>query len=116
MTITGAANPVPVRYSVPVPSAQVKSAVLLAGLNAPGKTIVVEKEATRDHTERMLAGFGAEITTEETEEGRVITLDGPAGTDATDHRRAARSQFGGIPGLRCDHHAGIGRSGAGHRP
>ncbi|MGR3760306.1 3-phosphoshikimate 1-carboxyvinyltransferase [Roseobacteraceae bacterium NS-SX3] len=76
MTIVGAADPVPVRYEVPVPSAQVKSAVLLAGLNAPGKTVVIEKEATRDHTERMLAGFGAGITTEETEEGRVITLTG----------------------------------------
>ncbi|UWQ49215.1 3-phosphoshikimate 1-carboxyvinyltransferase [Leisingera caerulea] len=76
MTIVGAADPVPVRYEVPVPSAQVKSAVLFAGLNAPGKTVVIEKEATRDHTERMLAGFGAEITTEQTEEGRVITLTG----------------------------------------
>ncbi len=76
MTIVGAANPVPVRYIVPMPSAQVKSAVLLAGLNAPGQTVVIEKEATRDHTERMLAGFGAEITTEVTEEGRVITLTG----------------------------------------
>ena len=76
MTIIGAAEPVPVRYTVPVPSAQVKSAVLLAGLNAPGQTVVIEKEATRDHTERMLAGFGAEITTEDTDEGRVITLTG----------------------------------------
>lgn len=76
MTIVGAKDPVPVRYEVPVPSAQVKSAVLLAGLNAPGQTIVIEKEATRDHSERMLAGFGAEITTEETDEGRVITLTG----------------------------------------
>ncbi|NIZ62132.1 3-phosphoshikimate 1-carboxyvinyltransferase [Sedimentitalea sp. CY04] len=76
MTIVGAADPVPVRYVVPVPSAQVKSAVLLAGLNAPGETVVVEKEATRDHSERMLAGFGADITVEETDEGRVITLKG----------------------------------------
>ncbi|MCA0919092.1 3-phosphoshikimate 1-carboxyvinyltransferase [Pseudooceanicola nanhaiensis] len=76
MTIQGAADPMPVRYVVPVPSAQVKSAVLLAALNAPGQTVVIEKEATRDHTERMLAGFGAEITTEVTEEGRVITLTG----------------------------------------
>ena len=76
MTIVGAADPVPVRYVVPVPSAQVKSAVLLAGLNAPGKTVVIEAEATRDHTERMLAGFGAEITVEQTDEGRVITLTG----------------------------------------
>ncbi|WP_281708569.1 3-phosphoshikimate 1-carboxyvinyltransferase [Phaeobacter italicus] len=76
MTIVGAAEPTPVRYTVPVPSAQVKSAVLLAGLNAPGKTVVIEKEATRDHSERMLAGFGAEITVEDTDEGRVITLTG----------------------------------------
>lgn len=76
MTLVGAADPVPVRYTVPVPSAQVKSAVLLAGLNAPGETVVIETEATRDHTERMLAGFGAQITTEVTEEGRVITLTG----------------------------------------
>lgn len=76
MTIVGAVDPVPVRYTVPMPSAQVKSAVLLAGLNAPGETVVIEKEATRDHTERMLAGFGADIRTEETKEGRVITLTG----------------------------------------
>jgi 3-phosphoshikimate 1-carboxyvinyltransferase len=76
MTVVGAAAPVPVRYRVPMPSAQVKSAVLLAGLNAPGQTVVIESEATRDHTERMLAGFGAEITVETTDEGRVITLTG----------------------------------------
>lgn len=76
MTLVGAVDPVPVRYVVPVPSAQVKSAVLLAGLNAPGQTVVIEAEATRDHTERMLAGFGAEVSVEETEEGRVITLTG----------------------------------------
>ena len=76
MTIVGAADPVPVRYVVPVPSAQVKSAMLLAGLNAPGKTVVIEKEATRDHSERMLAGFGAEIAIENTDEGREITLTG----------------------------------------
>ncbi|MFU8862928.1 MAG: 3-phosphoshikimate 1-carboxyvinyltransferase [Rhodobacterales bacterium] len=76
MTLVGAAEPVPVRYVVPVPSAQVKSAVLLAGLNAPGQTVVIEREATRDHTERMLAGFGAEIVTRDTSEGREITLTG----------------------------------------
>lgn len=76
MTLVGAAEPVPVRYTVPMPSAQVKSAVLLAGLNAPGQTVVIEKEATRDHTERMLRGFGADLTVEETPEGRVITLQG----------------------------------------
>lgn len=76
LTIVGAKNPVPVDYKTPMPSAQVKSAVLLAGLNAPGKTVVTEAEPTRDHTERMLAGFGAEITTEITEQGRRITLTG----------------------------------------
>lgn len=76
MTIVGAADPVPVRYVVPVPSAQVKSAVLLAGLNAPGQTVVIEREATRDHSERMLAGFGAQLSIEDASEGRVITLTG----------------------------------------
>ena len=76
MTVIGAAEPVPVRYETPVASAQVKSAVLLAGLNAPGQTVVIERTATRDHTERMLAAFGAEIATEATDEGRIITLAG----------------------------------------
>ncbi|QFU09463.1 3-phosphoshikimate 1-carboxyvinyltransferase [Rhodobacteraceae bacterium THAF1] len=76
LTLVGAADPVPVRYATPVPSAQVKSAVLLAGLNAPGETVVMEREATRDHSERMLSGFGATISTDVTDEGRVITLQG----------------------------------------
>jgi 3-phosphoshikimate 1-carboxyvinyltransferase len=76
LTLIGAAQALPVRYEVPMPSAQVKSAVLLAGLNAPGQTVVIEKEATRDHTERMLVGFGAELTVEQTDAGRVITLTG----------------------------------------
>ncbi len=76
MTVVGAADPVPVRYRTPMPSAQVKSAVLLAGLNAPGQTVVIEAEPTRDHSERMLRGFGAQITVEDTDEGRVITLTG----------------------------------------
>lgn len=76
MTIVGAADPVPVRYALPVASAQVKSAVLLAGLNAPGETVVIEKEPTRDHSERMLLGFGAKLSVEKTAEGHVITLTG----------------------------------------
>ncbi|MBL9072203.1 3-phosphoshikimate 1-carboxyvinyltransferase [Tabrizicola sp.] len=76
MTVVGAANPVPVRYALPVASAQVKSAVLLAGLNAPGETVVIEKESTRDHSERMLIGFGARLSVEKTGEGHVITLTG----------------------------------------
>ncbi|MDQ2066093.1 3-phosphoshikimate 1-carboxyvinyltransferase [Xinfangfangia sp. CPCC 101601] len=76
MTVVGAANPVPVRYALPVASAQVKSAILLAGLNAPGETVVIEREPTRDHSERMLLGFGAELNVEQTHEGHVITLLG----------------------------------------
>ncbi len=76
MTVVGAAHPVPVRYATPVASAQVKSAILLAGLNAPGQTVVIEREATRDHSERMLAGFGAALHVERTAEGNVITLTG----------------------------------------
>ncbi|GAB4388637.1 3-phosphoshikimate 1-carboxyvinyltransferase [Albidovulum sp.] len=76
MTVIGAADPVPVRYRLPVASAQVKSAVLLAGLNAPGETVVIEAEPTRDHSERMLRGFGATIETGRSEEGHVITLTG----------------------------------------
>ena len=76
MTVVGAASPVPVRYATPVASAQVKSAVLLAGLNAPGETVVIEREATRDHSERMLMGFGARVHVEKTRDGNVITLTG----------------------------------------
>lgn len=76
MTVIGAADPVPVRYALPVASAQVKSAVLLAGLNAPGETVVIEREPTRDHSERMLVGFGAELSVEKGPEGHVITLVG----------------------------------------
>lgn len=76
LTLTGAADPLPVTYTLPVPSAQVKSAVLLAGLNAPGETVVIESEATRDHTERMLRGFGAEVVVEPVEGGQAIRLTG----------------------------------------
>ena len=63
-------------YTLPVPSAQVKSAVLLAGLNASGETVVREPEPTRDHTERMLRAFGAKVEVESTDHGRVIRLAG----------------------------------------
>lgn len=76
LTLVGAKAPVPVRYTLPMPSAQVKSAVLLAGLNAPGETVIIEPEATRDHTERMLRGFGAKLTVEDGKDGRVISLTG----------------------------------------
>lgn len=76
MTIRGASEPVPVRYDLPVASAQVKSAVLLAGLNAPGQTIVLERWPTRDHTERMLESFGASIKADRRNGGSEIILDG----------------------------------------
>ena len=69
------------RYRLPMASAQVKSAVLLAGLNAAGGVTVVEPEATRDHTERMLRAFGACVDVEDTDEGRVVTL--PPGQNLT---------------------------------
>ena len=78
LTMVGAALPMPIRYALPVASAQVKSAVLLAGLNTPGRTTIIEKIPTRDHSERMLAGFGAQITSIDTAEGREITLTGEA--------------------------------------
>jgi 3-phosphoshikimate 1-carboxyvinyltransferase len=77
LAISGAADPIPISYHLPVPSAQVKSAVLLAGLNTPGTTTVIEPQPTRDHTERMLRHFGATVTTEPTEGGgKHITLEG----------------------------------------
>ena len=76
LVLLGARDPVPVRYALPVASAQVKSAVLLAGLGAPGETVVIEAEATRDHTERMLAGFGAVLEVGDEGGRRAIALKG----------------------------------------
>jgi 3-phosphoshikimate 1-carboxyvinyltransferase len=76
LTIEGTATPLPIRYELPVASAQVKSAVLLAGLAAPGETTVVEPAATRDHTERMLSHFGAELEVTPAGAGRAVTLVG----------------------------------------
>lgn len=77
LRLRGAREVIPIVYETPVPSAQVKSAVLLCGLSADGETTVIEKEATRDHTERMLAHFGARIFSEKQgEHGRKITLRG----------------------------------------
>jgi 3-phosphoshikimate 1-carboxyvinyltransferase len=76
LAVEGARDPLPLEYRVPVPSAQVKSAVLLCGLNAPGLTVVTEPEATRDHTENMLRHFGAQVSVELAGAGRVITLRG----------------------------------------
>jgi 3-phosphoshikimate 1-carboxyvinyltransferase len=78
LMVRGIVPAVPIAYTLPVASAQVKSAVLLAGLNTPGITRVIEPVATRDHSERMLKGFGADLTVEQTPEGRVISLVGEA--------------------------------------
>ncbi len=78
LMVRGLCPAVPITYTLPVASAQVKSAVLLAGLNTPGITRVIEPVATRDHSERMLKGFGADLTVEETPEGRIISLHGEA--------------------------------------
>ena len=77
ITLAGARDPIPIVYRTPVPSAQIKSAVLLAGLAAPGETTVIESEASRDHTERLLKHFGAEVRLEaEGAQGRKITVRG----------------------------------------
>lgn len=79
LTIRGTPDLVPILYDLPVASAQVKSAVLLAGLHAPGRTTVVEPMATRDHTERMLIHFGAELVVKDEDDGRrAVTVRGDA--------------------------------------
>jgi 3-phosphoshikimate 1-carboxyvinyltransferase len=78
LTMRGALPAVPITYRLPVASAQVKSAVLLAGLNTPGITTVIEPVPTRDHSERMLRGFGAELEVEEVDGERVIRICGEA--------------------------------------
>ena len=79
LIVRGTEDLLPIVYDLPVPSAQVKSAILLAGMHAPGRTTVVEPLATRDHTERMLAYFGAEISVEDREHGaRAVTVCGDA--------------------------------------
>ncbi len=78
LAITGAREPVAIEYRLPVASAQVKSAILLSGLNATGTTRVIEPEATRDHTERMMAHFGASVSRTERGGEAVIELAGEA--------------------------------------
>lgn len=89
LTIHGARLAVPVTYTLPVASAQVKSAMLLAGLNTPGITTVIEPVATRDHTERMLKSFGADIETRDNNGTRHISITG---------QKELKSQNISIPG------------------
>ena len=77
LTLRGASEPAPIEYRTPVPSAQLKSAILLAALNSPGRSTVIESEASRDHTERMLGFFGASVSSSpEGSRGRKIVLEG----------------------------------------
>lgn len=78
LTLRGSADLIPIEYQLPVPSAQIKSAVLIAGLHAAGETIVIEPEATRDHTERMLGHFGAQLTATKRQGVRAISIKGDA--------------------------------------
>jgi 3-phosphoshikimate 1-carboxyvinyltransferase len=91
LAIQGAVDALPIAYRVPVPSAQVKSALLLCGLNAPGITRIEEPEATRDHSENMLRHFGAEVSVEVAGTGRIIHLTGQP------HLRAANVVVPGDP-------------------
>lgn len=84
LTLHGARNPAPIAYELPVPSAQVKSAVLLAGLNTPGITSVIETTPTRDHTERMLKAFGANIAVSREASRSIISVTGEQELKACD--------------------------------
>lgn len=77
LRVRGLSAPLPITYTLPVASAQVKSAILLAALMGRGTTTVIEPEPTRDHTERLLSAFGAYIEVNETPDGRRITMTGP---------------------------------------
>lgn len=99
LTMKGAQHPLPIRYELPVASAQVKSAVLLAGLNTPGETTVVEPWPTRDHSERMMQAFGAELRIEATDDGkgRVITVVGQRELYATNVQVAGDPSSAAFP-------------------
>jgi 3-phosphoshikimate 1-carboxyvinyltransferase len=84
LAVLGTEEPLPIEYRLPVPSAQVKSAILLAGLNAPGDTSVIEREPTRNHTENMLRHFGAAVSVTEEKDGRRITVAGQPELVASD--------------------------------
>lgn len=100
LVLDGSPEPVPIEYDVPVPSAQVKSAILLAALNTPGTTVVTEREATRDHTENMLRSFGADIEVAETDDGgRRIAVTGFAELTATDVNVPGDPSSAAYPGV-----------------
>lgn len=106
VTITGTANPLPIKWQSKVPSAQVKSAVLLAGLNTPGITSVFESAQTRDHTERLLRHFGAEVSVEPSADGgTLVSVSGYPELEARDvvvPGDISSAAFPLIAGLLCE--------------
>ncbi|MGE5266878.1 MAG: 3-phosphoshikimate 1-carboxyvinyltransferase [Deltaproteobacteria bacterium] len=84
LTVRGSSHLIPIEYTLPVPSAQVKSAILIAGLMAAGETTVIEKEPTRDHTERMLRYFGARVETRPWDGHTRVTIHGDAELEGRD--------------------------------
>ena len=107
----GSASLVPIVYELPVPSAQVKSAVLLAGLHAAGETTVIEREATRDHTERMLRHFGAEVRVARSDGKTRITVTGEAELQGRDVAVPADPTSAAFLIAAALHRAGLGRHG-----
>lgn len=108
LTVRGSDDLIPVTYALPVASAQVKSAVLLAGLHAPGVTTVIEPAATRDHTERMLAHMGAEIAIDAAEGGRRITITGQPELTPSDVHVPADPSSAAFPAVAATIVAGSG--------
>lgn len=105
LTLIGSSDLVPIEYVLPVPSAQVKSAVLFAGLQTAGATTVVESEPTRDHTERMLTYFGADVSVEAISGGRAITIAGDGelfGRDVVVPGDPSSAAFPVAAGLLCE--------------
>ena len=115
LAIEGARDPLPLEYRVPVPSAQVKSALLLCGLNAPGLTRIEEPEATRDHSENMLRHFGAEVTVEAEGAARIITLAGQPHLRAADVVVPGDPSSAAFPDRRGAAGAGVARAHRGGR-
>jgi 3-phosphoshikimate 1-carboxyvinyltransferase len=98
LVLQGSSEPLPIEYRTPVASAQIKSAALLCGLTSPGRTVVIEAEASRDHTEKMLAHFGAKVTSEpHGAHGRKITLEGRPDLAARDVRVPADPSSAAFP-------------------
>jgi len=97
ITLRGPKHAAPITYRVPMASAQVKSAVLLAGLNTPGITTVIEPVMTRDHTEKMLKGFGANLTVRPTSAACAISSSKARASSPGRRSRFRVTLLGGLP-------------------